>query len=64
MKDDDLLLGANKKLEIYLDEIWIQHQTATDIGVRRNDNPGRRWITVHAGSETIFRDQMNAENFT
>uniref|UniRef100_A0A2H1WRS8 SFRICE_030563 n=1 Tax=Spodoptera frugiperda TaxID=7108 RepID=A0A2H1WRS8_SPOFR len=58
MKDNDLL-GANKKPVIYLDETWIHaHYTVkkcwqkpTDVGVRRNDSPGRRWIIVHAGSE-------------
>lgn len=63
MKDNDLL-GANKKPVIYLDETWIHaHYTVkkcwqkpTDVGVRRNNSPGRRWIIVHAGSEAGFVD--------
>lgn len=63
MKENDSL-DDNKRPVIYLDETWIHAhytvkkcwQTATDVGVRRNDSPGRRWIIVHAGSETGFVD--------
>ncbi|CAH2223212.1 jg2407 [Pararge aegeria aegeria] len=63
MKQNDSL-DANKRPVIYLDETWIHAhytvkkcwQTATDVGVRRNDSPGRRWIIVYAGSETGFVD--------
>lgn len=52
MKQNDSL-GANKRPVIYLDETWI-HAHYTDVGVRRNDSPGRRWIIVHTGSEAGF----------
>ncbi|CAG4974205.1 unnamed protein product [Colias eurytheme] len=63
MKENDSL-GADKKPVIYIDETWIHAhytvkkcwQSATDVGVKKNESPGRRWIIVHAGSESGFVD--------
>ncbi|XP_034837857.2 uncharacterized protein [Maniola hyperantus] len=86
MKANDLL-GADKKTVIFIGETWIHAPYAvkrcwqsTDSGVKKNVSSGRRWIIVHAGSETGFVDgallmfkadaktgdhyRMNSENFT
>lgn len=55
-------LGADKKPVTYLDETWIHShytvskcwQNNTDSSVKKNLNPGQRWILVHAGGENGF----------
>lgn len=46
----------------YLDETWIHShytvskcwQNSTDASIKKNDNPGQRWILVHAGGDNGF----------
>lgn len=55
-------LGVNKKPVTYLDETWIHShytvrkcwQNSSDASIKKNDNPGQRWIVVHAGGENGF----------
>ncbi|KAF9423397.1 hypothetical protein HW555_001206, partial [Spodoptera exigua] len=59
-QDDDL--GAGKKPVIYIDETWIHShytvskcwQNNTDASIKKNHNPGQRWIVVHGGGEDGF----------
>ncbi|KAH9639663.1 hypothetical protein HF086_017657 [Spodoptera exigua] len=58
-KKENSELGADKKPVIYLDETWIHShytvrkcwQNNNDASIKRNENPGQRWILVHAGGE-------------
>ncbi|CAH2109036.1 unnamed protein product [Euphydryas editha] len=66
LKENDEL-GADKKPVTYVDETWIHShytvakcwQNSLDASVRKNFNPGQRWIIVHAGNENGFIE--NAE---
>lgn len=61
MKENDSL-GANRKTVIYIGETWTHAQytakkywqSDTDVGQKKNDCPGRRWVVVHAGNESGF----------
>lgn len=58
-ENDDL--GVEKKPVIFTDETWIHShytvnkcwQSKTDMGIRKNDSAGQRWIIVHAGTNLI-----------
>lgn len=55
-------LGSDKKPVTYIDETWIHShytvrkcwQNSSDASIKKNSNPGQRWILVHAGGEYGF----------